>query len=223
KNLVVREPDGRPDYWRTLLAFWRFGSEPKLVAPRIGELWRLLPADSRTPDHSIWAHLDVVSALAGAMQDGAEPALLALSFGPVQSFIAQARSTSDLWAGSHLLSTLVWEGMKTLCRELGPDAVLFPQLRGVPAVDVWLLQQIEDPKRKAQWRQRFEEIGAEWIERETDANPLFAATLPNKFVAIVPRRRATELAETVAQAARAAARTFAVDAARHVFEIAEGL
>src|SRR5690606_22841944 len=94
-NLIEWRDDGNPDYWRTFLAFWRFGPESKLVAPEIGELWRLLPADTRTPDHSIWSHLDMVSALAGAMHDGDRPALVAVSFGPVQGFIAQGRSISD--------------------------------------------------------------------------------------------------------------------------------
>jgi hypothetical protein len=42
-----------------------------------------------------------------------------MSFGPVQSFIVQARRTSDLWAGSHLLSNLVWEGLKVVCDKVG--------------------------------------------------------------------------------------------------------
>ena len=98
-QLVETDPSGAPDHHWTQLAFWRFGPEPKLAAPELGELWRLLPADTRVPDHSIWSHLDIVSALAGAMQDAelaSAPALLSMSFGPVQGFIAQARSTSDL-------------------------------------------------------------------------------------------------------------------------------
>ncbi len=131
-NLIERDAQGNVDYRLTLLSFWRFGPEPALAAPDIGDLWRLLPADTRVPDHSIWAHLDIVSALTGALSKTdsgkSEPALLAMSFGSVQGFIAQARSTSDLWAGSHLLATLVWEGIRVIAEELGPDAVLFPSL-----------------------------------------------------------------------------------------------
>src|SRR5690606_19650062 len=123
----------------------------------------LLPADTRTPDHSIWSHLDMVSALAGAMHDGDRPALVAVSFGPVQGFIAQGRSISDLWAGSHLLSSLAWEGMRTVCESLGPDAILFPQLRGVAIVDRWFYQQVEGGRRQA-WRERFQSIGASFLE-----------------------------------------------------------
>jgi CRISPR-associated protein Cmr2 len=38
--------------------------------------------------------------------------LLKFQIGPVQDFIAQARSTRDLWSGSYLLSWLVAEGIK---------------------------------------------------------------------------------------------------------------
>ncbi|MBN8447799.1 MAG: type III-B CRISPR-associated protein Cas10/Cmr2 [Candidatus Accumulibacter sp.] len=214
-DLIERDADGKPDLRLTYLAFWRFGPEPALVAPEIGDLWRVLPADTRVPDHSIWTHLDTVSALTGALADD-EPALLSMSFGPVQGFIAQARSTSDLWAGSHLLSSLVWEGLKVICAALGPDAIAFPNLRGVAAVDRWLLEVADATGRGAQWRQRFTTIDADWLHRATDANPLFAATLPNKFMAIVPARQAEQLARQVVEAVREAARNWAAEAAQHV-------
>ncbi|HRE87051.1 MAG: type III-B CRISPR-associated protein Cas10/Cmr2 [Candidatus Accumulibacter phosphatis] len=216
-DLIERDAHGEPDLRLTYLAFWRFGPEPALVAPEIGDLWRVLPADTRVPDHSIWSHLDTVSALAGALTDDA-PALLSMSFGPVQGFIAQARSTSDLWAGSHLLSSLVWEGLKVICAALGPDAIAFPSLRGVAAVDRWLLEVADADGRGEQWRQRFTTIDAEWLQRTTDANPLFAATLPNKFMAIVPARQAEQLARQVVEAVRDAARAWAAEAAQHVLD-----
>lgn len=219
-HLVETDATDQPDHHWTQLSFWRFGPEPKLAAPELGELWRLLPADTRVPDHSIWSHLDVVSALAGAM-DGDKPALLTMSFGPVQGFIAQARSTSDLWASSHLLSSLVWEGLKVICEALGPDAVLFPHLRGVAAVDRWLLESVPAHRRDA-WKQRFADIEVEWLKSASDANPLFAATLPNKFMAIVPASRAHALAEQIKQTVRGKALEWATQAAKQVFTKAEG-
>ena len=239
-TLIERDAAGVPDYRRTHLGFWRFGPEPALVAPELGALWRLLPADTRVPDHSIWQHLDVVSALSGAMSDSADdctddgtedrtedsannsPALLTMSFGPVQGFIAQARSTSDLWAGSHLLSSLVWEGLRVVCEALGPDAVLFPNLRGVACVDRWLLEQAQaqSPDCGALWRARFAKIDAGWLGKSTDQNPLFSATLPNKFMAIVPARRARELAQAVTAAVRKAALGWATEAAAELFKTA---
>ncbi len=192
KNLII-SGDGGVDVQRTALAFWRFGPElgQQYDTAHLGELWGLLPADTRVPDHTIWNHLDLTSAFASAFALDPEhnPALLAMSFGPVQDFIAQARTTSDLWAGSHLLSQLAWQALKVICAELGPDAVLFPQLRGVPQVDLWLLKEMELPERYF--------AGADWLNRQTDANPLFSAALPNKFVAIVPAARGAELADKI--------------------------
>ena len=191
--------DGEADWFRTLLAFWRFG--PSLREHNdngtLGLLWPLLPADTRVPDHSIWDHLDLTSAFAGAFAadpDDAEAALLTVALGPVQSFIEAARSTSDLWAGSHLLARLAWEAMKPVCQALGPDAILFPRLRGVPQVDLWLRDDCGLPAGLFD--------GCEWMHSATDANPLFSAALPNRFVAIVPRSMATQLAQKIEQAVR---------------------
>jgi CRISPR-associated protein Cmr2 len=155
-----------------------------------------LPADTRVPDHSIWDHLDLTSAFAGAFaaDPNGEAALLALSIGPVQGFIAAARSTSDLWAGSHLLARLSWEAMRPVCEALGPDAILFPRLRGIPQVDLWLRDGMGLPDAL------FEDCA--WMKSGTDANPLFSAALPNRFVAVVPASQARQLAERVAQEVR---------------------
>ncbi len=209
---------GGSDARLAFLALWRFG--PDTPAPDLDKLWQVLPADTRVPDHSIWNHLDMVSALGGAFADE-RPALLSMSFGPVQGFISQARSTSDLWAGSHLLSSLVWEGLKTLAIEIGPDAVVFPQLRGLAAVDDWLLDVAEAAGQGATWRKRFENEDSPLLKSASDANPLFAAALPNKFLAIVPAGRAGILARAVEAAVREAARRWAEEAARKVFA-AEG-
>ena len=183
------------DMRRTLLAYWRFGPEIGAAEEddnsKLGELWRHLPADTRTPDHTIWDHLDLTSAFAGAFaadQDG-EVALLTVSIGPVQPFIAAARSTSDLWAGSHLLARLAWEAMRVPCEMLGPDAILFPRLRGIPQADIWLR---DECGLEREW---FD--ACSWTKSASDANPLFAATLPNRFVALVPAGAAVEIAEAV--------------------------
>ena len=52
--------------------------------------------------------------------------LLLFQLGPVQEFIAQAATVGDLWAGSYLLSSLVWAGLEKI-----PDKeknVIFPDL-----------------------------------------------------------------------------------------------
>jgi CRISPR-associated protein Cmr2 len=192
-RLIHKKPDNSPDFRLTSLAFWRFGPELGQELHGIGPLWNLLPADTRTPDHTIWQHLDLTSALAGAMAGGGRPALLTVSIGPVQDFIAAGRSTSDLWAGSHFLSTLAWQAMQVVANAYGPDAILFPQLRAVPVVDLWLIEQgVGSDLFKS----------AAWNDTNTDYNPLFVAALPNKFVAIVAEQEAAGLANKIRQGVR---------------------
>lgn len=221
-GLVQQRPEtgAGVDWRRSLLAFWRFG--PALREDedngRLGTLWPLLPADTRVPDHSIWDHLDLTSAFAGAFASDPEGqvALLTMALGPVQGFIEAARSTSDLWAGSHLLARLAWEAMKPVCEALGPDAILFPRLRGVPQVDLWLRDDCGLPAAL------FDEC--EWAQAgpggATDANPLFAAALPNRFVAIVPQAQAAHLAQQVEAAVRAWLQAQGQVAVDHLLEVA---
>lgn len=194
KSLIQYNADGSINYRKTNLALWRFQSEGKMLEGNLGALWEQLPADTRIPDHTIWTHLDLTSAFAGcfATQENSDtPVLFSMQFGPVQDFIAQARSTSDLWAGSHLLSRLTWEGIKVLCQELGADSVLIPQLRGVAMVDAWLY------KEEGLAFDLFEQASAEWTQKNDDSNPLFAAALPNKFTALVPKSKVKDLAKKI--------------------------
>ncbi len=200
-GVLEEAEDGTPrlkilDPRAAFLSLWRLGPESPPPGTGLGRLWRHLPADTRIPDHSIWDHLSLTSAFAGAMaaDPGGNPALLAVSLGPVQSFIAQARSTSDLWAGSHLLASLSWEALMVVCERYGPDAVIFPSLRGVPLVDVWLEKQgVAFPEG---------EDAPEWKHFASDANPLFQAALPNRFVALVPAAEVRETAEAITEAVR---------------------
>lgn len=193
---AVNGGQGEIDATRTALAFWRFGPE---LQGELANLWRFLPADSRVPDHTIHDHLDLTAAIAGSFAaDGGGPALFAVSIGPVQDFISAARSTSDLWSGSHLLSRLSWEAMRVVCEAFGPESVIFPRLRGIPQVDLWLQNQMG--LRESLF------ADCDWRTDTTDANPLFGAALPNRFTAMVPADAVPELARRVTEAVRTFAR-----------------
>jgi CRISPR-associated protein Cmr2 len=150
----------------------------------MGQLWEVLPADTRVPDHSIWEHRRVTSAIAGALP---RPAFLLFALGPVQSFIAAARRTQDLWAGSYLLSFLSWQAMKVVAESWGPDSIIFPDLCGQPFVDLWLI----------------EEKGLKFI-RKPSKEELSSPTLPNRFLAILPADEAAEIAHHVVERVREA-------------------
>ncbi|MGH8023371.1 MAG: type III-B CRISPR-associated protein Cas10/Cmr2 [Limisphaerales bacterium] len=155
----------------------------------------LLPADTRIPDHSIWTHMQVVSAFAGCVNDDKmQPAFLKFQLGPVQDFIAQARSIRDLWSGSYLLSWLMAAGLKALSANVGPDAVIFPNLRGQPLFDLhW---------RRDLWNRVKIGSASVWnsLEDDTFARNLLTPNLPNVFLAVVPAGKAAELGRLVENA-----------------------
>ncbi len=110
--------------------------------PKTSLLWQHIPADTRTPDHSVWDHNRMTSALAfleaprkGPLPPAREPWLFSFALGPVQAFIAEARTSRDLWVNSMLLADLSWHAMLPVVEHYGPDAVVYPDLKGNPMVD----------------------------------------------------------------------------------------
>ena len=179
--------------WRArFFAHWRLW--PKHAMEKDYRL-ALLPSDTRIPDHSIWNHMQVVSALDGCVGENKvfQPAFLKFQLGPVQDFIAAARSIRDLWSGSFLLSWLMASGMKALSAEIGPDAVIFPNLRGQPLFDL-------------QWREElWSKVGISdqksvWDSLNWHNRDLLTPNLPNVFLAVVPADRASHLGRKVTEA-----------------------
>ncbi len=164
--------------WRELIHSLMDGQND---TAHLGQLWELLPADTRVPDHSIWEHKRITSAIAGALP---EPAFLLFAIGPVQEFIATARKTQDLWVGSYLLSYLSWTAMRVVAEEFGPDSLIFPDLCGQPFADRWLIDEkgltLNDP-----------------LEDE-----LSSPTLPNRFFAIVPEESVESIASKAKEEVR---------------------
>jgi len=182
-------------WWRArFFAHWRLWQKH---ATERDYRFAFLPADTRIPDHTIWTSMQVVSALAGcaASDDptGApKAAFLKFHLGPVQDFIAAARSIRDLWSGSYLLSWLMAAGMKALSAEVGPDAVIFPNLRGQPLFDLHWRDELWSKVKigsQAVWE------SLDWPNRE-----LLTPNLPNVFLAVVPAERAAELGNVVKKA-----------------------
>jgi len=101
--------------------------------------------------------------------------LLKLQIGPVQEFIAQARSTRDLWSGSYLLSWLMAAGIAKLLKEGGE--LIFPAEIGQPLIE-------------------FHKIGTKGDNQKA----LLTPNLPNLFVARVPTDHSSEIAAAVTEA-----------------------
>ncbi|MCL4408238.1 MAG: type III-B CRISPR-associated protein Cas10/Cmr2 [Thermotogae bacterium] len=158
------------DYKRMFLKLW--WDLPKWTEDNLGTT--LVPAETRMPNHSILDHLFMTSALSGIKN----PAFLFISIGPVQSFIASARKTVDLWAGSYLLSQLSLDCMLDIAEEFGPDAIVFPDLHKQKRVKEWI-----------------ESKGVKLTDQETLQD--FYASIPNKFLAIVEGEDTEALANKV--------------------------
>ena len=135
--------------------------------PELKKFLPILPADTRIPDHSIWEHLKITSAIS-AYEKFQNNSLFLLSIGPVQGFIFQARKTKDFFMGSFILSYLTFMGMTEIIEKYGPTSIIYPDLFGQPLMD-WYME--EEMKIKVK-------------------NPysyfLDQPTIPNRFVAIIP-------------------------------------
>jgi len=188
--------DSGNDYRKMYFALWRLLAENLCRSTpddeaRLGLLWRYLPADTRVPDHSIWDHASMTAALAGALPN---PAFLLFSIGPVQSYIATARRTQDLWMGSYILSFLTWSALKEVVLSFGPDTVIFPGLEGQPLFDHWLNRQ--------------EGIGAVSLP---DADALKVASFPNRFLALLPAEKTAEAGQACRRAVEEVWKTIYAD------------
>ena len=150
---------------------------------QIGPLWARLPADTRIPDHSIWQHNGLVSALHSSMRESRDhkAALMVYSLTPVQGFIARARKLRDYWTGSVILSWLAFCGIRAVMEYLGADHILYPSLIDQPLVENYCDHQFD------QW---------EKLEHNKHANKSIAS-FPNKFVCLVPKGKEQDCAETI--------------------------
>ena len=179
------------------IATWRFWRN--WAASRHPD-FALYPAETRLPDHTIWNHLAVTSAMQGCLggepwkQQGDTgvadaPAFLLFTIGPVQDFINAARSTRDLWSGSYLLSYLIGHALRRIALDFGPDHVIFPNLCDQPIVDLLLREDIWDHVSTIEGKPLFEAF--DYYDGSGDARQrLLTPSLPNRFLAVMPANMA---------------------------------
>jgi CRISPR-associated protein Cmr2 len=211
-------------YWRRWLENSVSGSES--YASNLA----IFPADTRIPDHTIWSHMAVTSALEGCREATGKikPAFLMFQAGPVQEFIAQARSTRDLWSGSYMLSWLTGSALKAITDATGPDAIIFPALRGNGIFDI-LNKDIYDEisydgknnKSETLWQRLYDDGSTE--HKLAGAEVLLNPALPNRFFAVVPADRAEELAQRAEKAFKTALVAIAEHCWERFYKFAKGL
>ncbi len=154
-------------YFRHVLP-WRLAKEN--VCGLSWRWWRL-PADTRLPDHSIWQHCALTSALYSCyrLSPHKKASLMVFSITPVQEFIARSRKLRDYWVASLILSWLAAEGMKAVIFRYGSDHLIYPYPVGQPLIEMML----DKVCGFSCWDKRYE------LQAQ-------AATLPNRFVFLVP-------------------------------------
>lgn len=189
RDAIEQAVRGIDDTEQRFLMLWRtLKDRLSQVAPWYAHL----PADTRLPDHTIWQHLDTTAALKAAKSGiGSHEAFLSFAIGPVQPFIEAARSLRDLWSGSMILAWLTFQAMLPVIERHGPTALVYPAVRGLPWLDLWLRE-----------KKQLSAIG------EPPAQRCAIPCIPNRFVALVPwgedGRDAQELAQQCENKARQA-------------------
>lgn len=182
------------DHQKVYWWFWR--CYPQALSKALGgqadePLVHLLPAETRIPDASLWSHVTMTSALAGALAGyyskpeeypqkhktfkRSRPHVATFSFTPVQELIKASRKMRDFWAGSWLLHYLSAKVCWNIAQKYGPDSLLYPCLYAQPLIDHWLLQKYHDFQ--------------DWIEPPPEQKllqKLLTAGFPNVLVMILP-------------------------------------
>ncbi|MFQ3680282.1 MAG: type III-B CRISPR-associated protein Cas10/Cmr2, partial [Pseudanabaenaceae cyanobacterium] len=192
---IQRATDPRQVFW------WLWRCLPEAVGKHFGDPSLLLmPAETRIPDGSIWSHLSLTAALAGALagydltaedvnhwtrgEAGlSRPALAAFSFSPVQEPIKASRKMRDFWAGSWLLHYLSARVCWALAWKYGPDTLIYPSLYAQPLMDYWLLHGVGD---FSGWGAQ-EEFG-KYVTMPGD-RALLTAGFPNVVVMVLPQAK----------------------------------
>jgi len=138
----------------------------------------LQPVQTATPDHSEWDERRLAAALAflednhnDAEHPAQAPWLLTVAVGPVGDFVEAARTGRDLWSGSYLLAHLIQEAAGVIARQWGPEAMIYPDLRGNPSFTAWLADRRNDLQ----------------LDIPNIPQGSRAALFSNKLVAVVPR------------------------------------
>lgn len=192
-NAFFNYKDSPEDWAKALFNYLFFAFQRRLKKENIGGLgaiWDILPADTRMPDHPLWHHLGLVSAIGSSLNEDENNQidLVVFSITPVQDFIAKARKLRDYWSGSVLLSYLTFTGMTSVIENLGPDHVIYPSLHNQPLVDSFISEKYKISKN---FLTETDEIYD--ILKDTKG----IAAFPNKFIFICPHSKVQKMASEI--------------------------
>ncbi|MCS6959823.1 MAG: type III-B CRISPR-associated protein Cas10/Cmr2 [Pseudanabaenaceae cyanobacterium SKYGB_i_bin29] len=182
-----------------LVHWWLWRCLPEKAMQKFGENTYLMPAETRIPDASIWSHLNLTSALAGALQgydqNKTRPYIAAFTFSPVQEMIKASRKMRDFWAGSWILHYLSARVCWAIAWKYGADVLVYPSLYAQPLIDYWLLHGLDG------WEGMYNHpTRKEWeVIREPSPRALLTAGFPNVIVALLPQDKVTDAMQMAKQ------------------------
>lgn len=191
-NAYFNFKDKPEDWAEALFSYLFFAFQRRLRNENVGKLgaiWDILPADTRMPDHPLWHHLGMVSAIGSSMYEDSKNQIdmVVFSITPVQPFITKARKLRDYWSGSVMLSYLSFTGITSVMENLGPDHIVYPSLQNQTLVDSWL-------EKKFHLGKFLKETGN--VEKLISSTEGIAA-FPNKFIFLCPHDKVLEMAAEI--------------------------
>lgn len=195
-NATNNSDDDTQERWSQALYFYLFFAFKKRLRNEniggIGGLWDLLPADTRMPDHSIWQHCSLTSAIGSAMKSDTSNSvsLAVFSITPVQPFIAKARKLRDSWTASVILSYLTFVGIRTIMGRLGPDHIVYPSLHDQSLVESWIGEEFH--------LEHFLTENDVITQHNKDGKSI--ASFPNKFVFLCATSEVKEISTSIQDA-----------------------
>ena len=95
------------------------------------------PADNRVPTHTVFDHLYAAASVANLVLHSERKSPLSgffvfVDFPGIHAFVGAARKAGDYWAGSWLISNVMWRLAEKLFDEFGPDVLISPTPRMNP-------------------------------------------------------------------------------------------
>jgi CRISPR-associated protein Cmr2 len=101
-------------------------------------------ADTRAPTHTVFDHLYATASMVNlSFYEEPRGFIVRVDVPGVQQFISASRKTADFWAGSWILSRLIWGLIEEFVDDYGPDVVLSPTLRLNPYFFNYIVRKLE--------------------------------------------------------------------------------
>ena len=129
-------------------------SDPRILYETIYILYELMwlsnnlpitPADTRAPTHTTFDHLYATASMINiSLRKEPSGYLVLIDIPGIQRFVSSARKVGDFWAGSWILSKVMWYTIEDLIKKYGPDILITPSPRLNPYLVKSLVNELRE-------------------------------------------------------------------------------